>query len=126
MDILKSYPRGGVHKGPSHKRLKFGVEIKIWKPSPIQQGGAGHPRGYMWRKKADDRISGTTCLGGRKIHQKRKSSRTREWSECNVRKVNGQECFKKCYITDEEDNKLDPLDLATKSVDTSKVRVSAL
>lgn len=79
----------------------------------------------MWKKKADDRISGTTCLGGRKINQKRKSSRRREWSECNVGKVNGQECFKKCYITDEED-KLDPLDLATKSVNTSKVRVSAL
>lgn len=65
-------------------------------------------------------------MGGRKINQKRRSSRRREWSECNVREVNGQECFKKCYITDEEDNKLDPLDLATKSVDSSKVRVSVL
>lgn len=35
-------------------------------------------------------------MGGRKTNQKRKkSSQRREWREYNVRKVNGQEGFKK-------------------------------
>lgn len=48
-------------------------------------------------KRADDRISGTTCWGGRKTNQnrKQKSSQRRKRREHKVRQVNGQEGFKK-------------------------------
>lgn len=35
-EVLKGYPCGGVQKGLAHTRLKFGVEIQIWRPSSIE------------------------------------------------------------------------------------------
>lgn len=36
-EVRKGNSGGGVQKGPSHKRLRFGIEIQVWKPSSREE-----------------------------------------------------------------------------------------